>query len=88
MAALQGLPRPVLQRMLNTPVSEANVGASIGDAMSINVLMRILPGALACAGLLTSDRAAKLDIWKKAARTPGMMPDALYCATGCADRVS
>jgi hypothetical protein len=87
MAALQGLPGPIIHRLTNTSVSGGNVGAAIGDAMSINVLMRLIPAALACAGMISERQAKKIDFWKNASKTSGMMPDALYCANGCTDRL-
>jgi hypothetical protein len=80
-AALQGLPRSILDRMKNTSQSESAVGAAIGDAMSINVLMRVWPGILAAAGLPSKAR----DIWKEASTVSGLMPDSLYVKKGCFD---
>ena len=78
-AALQGLPRGVLDRMRNTLQSDANIGAAIGDAMSINVLMRLWPAVLESAGIFTGAR----DVWKDSAQISGMMPDSLYIKNGC-----
>ena len=83
MAALQGLPQVILQRMMETSVGEAFLGAAIGDAMSINVLMRVLPVALASAGILSSGEASTLDVWRHASAVSGAMPDALYVRKGC-----
>ena len=80
LAGLQGLPRGALERMLSTGQGTANVGAAIGDAMSINVLMRILPRAMEAAGLLDGSIQ---DIWKGAAKVSGRTPDALYALKGC-----
>ena len=79
LAALQGLPRDVLERMCATSAHPQDVGAAIGDAMSINVLMRLCPLALASAGLLTKPCP---DIWKTAHSVAGVMPDALYARRG------
>jgi hypothetical protein len=82
MAALQGVPRNILDRMLATTQTPADVGAALGDAMSINVLMRILPRALASAGLIADGQCT--DIWKSSTAIAGVMPDALYLKKGCA----
>ncbi len=65
MARLQGIPSSVLETMLVAAAGNKSVvGKAIGDAMSINVLMRLLPRALYSAGLL-----GRLpdDVWKQAA---------------------
>ena len=82
MAALQGLPRTILDQMRNTSQSDADIGAAIGDAMSINVLMRIFPVILHSSGLPVVSRN-RYDIWKDAASVAGMMPDSLYIKKGC-----
>ena len=79
-AALQGLPRSILDRMMATSQSPGDIGAAIGDAMSINVVMRVSALALASAGLL--DKPCP-DIWKHGHSMPGLMPDALYLKRGC-----
>ena len=86
MAALQGLPRTVLDRMKNTSQTDGDIGAAIGDAMSINVLMRLFPVILYAAGLPIVSRS-RYDIWKDAANVAGMMPDALYIRKGCLDKL-
>ena len=80
LAALQGLPRMILDHMKETSQGHAEIGAAIGDAMSINVLMRILPLALDSDGLLTKPCR---DVWKDSATALGMMPDSLYVRSGC-----
>lgn len=80
LAALQGLPRTILDRMRTTAQTDGDIGAAIGDAMSINVLMRLLPLAFESAGLLTQ---ACPDIWQGASNIVGVMPDALYIKKGC-----
>jgi hypothetical protein len=67
--------------MLKTSVTPAEIGAAIGDAMSINVLMRVIAGMLASSGLLDTDKPCT-DIWKKAHQVSGVMPDALYIRHG------
>jgi DNA-cytosine methyltransferase len=84
LAGLQGLPRCILDRMLETSQTQGDVGAAIGDAMSINVLMRLLPLALDSAGLL--DKPCR-DVWKDSATVLGMMPDSLYVRKGCLIRL-
>ena len=84
LAGLQGLPRCILDRMLETSQTHGDIGAAIGDAMSINVLMRLLPLALDSAGLLNEPCR---DVWKDSAGVFGMMPDSLYIRKGCLNRV-
>jgi hypothetical protein len=80
LAALQGLPRLVVDRMLETSQRPNEIGAAIGDAMSINVLMRLLPLVLESAGLLNNNKPCR-DIWKDS-NMLGMMPDCLYATKG------
>jgi hypothetical protein len=68
--------------MRNTSQSDADIGAAIGDAMSINVLMRIFPVILHSCGLPVVSRN-RYDIWRDSASVAGMMPDALYIKKGC-----
>ena len=53
----------------------SKVGRALGDAMSINVLMRILPRALWSAGVID---ALPLNIWSRKPPRSGILPDALY----------
>ncbi len=63
MVTLQGLPTRVWQSLLeSTEGNEAAVGKAIGDAMSINVLMRLLPRALYSVGLTDGTQ----DVWAAA----------------------
>jgi hypothetical protein len=82
LANMQGLPRSILDKMLATSQTLANVGGAIGDAMSINVLMRIFVPVLKSAGL---DRGTKSlgDVWRHCHSIVGRMPDALYVKKGC-----
>lgn len=80
LANLQGLPRAVLDRMMRTSQTLPSIGAAIGDAMSINVLMRLLPAALRAAGLVDGDYP---DVWRRAHTVTGRLPDALYMKHGC-----
>ncbi len=50
---LQGVPDEVCKTMLTAVGAEGKVGQALGDMMSINVLMRLLPRALEAAGLLS-----------------------------------
>jgi len=68
--------------MMNTSQSQTSIGAAIGDAMSINVLMRLLPKLLASAGLRNLT-GRSCDIWKDSHSIAGMMPDSLYIKRGC-----
>lgn len=53
MGTLQGLPKQVTSAIVQAAGGRADVaGRAIGDAMSVNVLMRLLPRALHSAGLI------------------------------------
>ena len=60
LGGLQGWPRSWVDALLQVE-SKSKVGQAFGDAMSLNVLMRILPRALAAAGLLTGEFK---DVWE------------------------
>lgn len=68
--------------MKATSQTENDIGAAIGDAMSINVLMRLFPLILESSGFFIVDRP-RFDVWKDAAKVHGMMPDSLYIKKGC-----
>ena len=82
MAAFQGLPRAIIDRMKATSQSEAKIGAAIGDAMSINVLMRILPLVFESAGMECVEDQHR-DVWANCSQVSGLMPDALYVKRKC-----
>ena len=77
-AGFQGMPSWVTDRFLQKGIAETNLGRALGDAMSLNVLMRVLPRALFMSGVL---KALPKDVWEDAAETFGrrdvVMPDAL-----------
>ena len=85
-AAPQGCPRGLAAEMLaaGTP---AQVGAALGDSMSLNVLLRLLPRVLKAGGV--ADIFSE-DFWKHNPPT-GRLPEAvlsLYAsATGSASAV-
>ena len=55
MGALQGLPADAVSEMLEASGNDhASLGKAFGDAMSINVLMRILPKVLFTSGLVAT----------------------------------
>ena len=61
---LQGWPTECVTRMINCPeVSLKHVRHSIGNGMTVTVLVRLLPRALYCAGLLAEK---PVDVWKHA----------------------
>lgn len=72
MGGLQGLGSSWIDRMLEVE-SSTFIGSALGDAMSVNVLSRVLARALYSAGLVPS---LPTDVW---ARVPaaGRLPDAL-----------
>ncbi len=79
MGALQGVPADAVAKMLESVDNDrVTVGKALGDAMSINVIMRVFCAALHCAGL--SCRQLK-DHWALDGfeASKGMsLPDALY----------
>lgn len=54
---------------------KGKVGGGFGDAMSLSVLMRVLPRALQSAGLLKDDKFD--DVWEKIPPR-GKLPGKLY----------
>lgn len=68
--------------MKATGQTEGDIGAAIGDAMSINVLMRLLPLILESSGLGSVNKT-RFDVWKDSGNAHGVMPDSLYIKKGC-----
>jgi hypothetical protein len=68
-AGLQGVPSKLVAAMMDATRGERGhpVGQALGDAMSLNVLMRILPRALYCVGLLQKKPE---DLWALATEHP------------------
>lgn len=64
-----------MDNLLNVE-AKSKVAKAFGDAMSLNVLMRILPRALASAGLLAGDDEFK-DVWE-AIPARGSLPGVMY----------
>jgi hypothetical protein len=75
-AGFQGMPTWITDRFLQRGVSEVVLGRALGDAMSLNILMRILPRALMASGVLTK---LPQDVWEDAEATSSTdrMPDAV-----------
>jgi len=75
LGAVQGFPDWIIDEYLSA-ASESQVGAAIGDAMSVNILMRVLPRLLFTAGLIKRPG----DLWKDVPETAiqGSMPQSLY----------
>ncbi len=72
MARLQGVPRKAAMAMVKAADgNERAVAGALGDAMSVNVLMRLLPRALHAGGLLAD---LPLDVWRS---SNPVNPDAL-----------
>ena len=73
---LQGFPTCVIDKLCRDKQSSI-VGHALGNAMAVNILVRILPRLLHSAGLLPE---AIPDIWKKAANIKKLkrLPDDLY----------
>lgn len=72
---LQGCPTSVTNALRGSHVTDDGIGAAFGDAMSINVLMRVLPRALYAAGLL---RELPIDMWARQPPAQGLLPDVMY----------
>ena len=71
----QGWPQSWIDDLLEQ-VSKPKVGGALGDAMSINVLMRVLGRAVFCGGLVKSKIP---DVWGKIPYTAQVnLPDELY----------
>jgi hypothetical protein len=68
--------------MLSTSANAGDIRFAIGNAMSVNVLVRLLPRVLHSAGLL---KDKPRDIWKhmssKNAKAFKKLPDDMYGAT-------
>jgi len=83
MGALQGLPSQAVTKMLHVLGSDdATLGKALGDAMSINVLMRIFSKVLFSSGLVAKPLP---DHWATVSALVGSgrdlkLPDALYAS--------
>jgi hypothetical protein len=79
---LQGFPTWAVDKMLSTSANAGDIRFAIGNAMSVNVLVRLLPRVLHSAGML---KAKPRDIWKhmssKSAKAFKKLPDDMYGAT-------
>ena len=65
---LQGWPEQMLNSLLKS-FDESTVGASLGDAMSINVLGKILLECMVSLGHVSREEAAARDHWVNSATT-------------------
>ena len=88
---LQGFPTRVTAALRSRAPSDTVLGGAYGDAMSVNVLMRILPRALFAAGLLPKPAR---DAWENAKALLGSRrdvrnttPDALCSAVGALNKL-
>jgi DNA-cytosine methyltransferase len=70
--ALQGIPKAWVDAMLEAVPDKPTVGRAIGDAMSLNVIMRLLPRVLVAAGLLDT---LPPDVWAAPPPAGVRMPD-------------
>lgn len=74
--AFQGVPSWVIDRFLRKGITKAQLGRALGDAMSLNVLMRVLPRALRAGGLLPN--WVPSDVWSRTSSLRGQrLPDAV-----------
>ena len=73
MARLQGLPSTVAREFLDAAGGDEKLlGKGVGDAMSLNVLMRVLPRSLYAAGLI---EVLPFDVWARTPPAAGILPD-------------
>ena len=66
---LQGIPHGLLVQLLDEH-SEGNVGAAIGDGMSLNVLCKVILATLAATGYICASEVNARDPWR-----PGVLPE-------------
>jgi hypothetical protein len=83
LGGLQGFPMKTLHKLLTCHrVKKNTIGHAIGNAISVNVLMRLLPRLLVAAGLVHPAVAACSDPWKRLTKTQlrsmETLPDDLY----------
>ncbi|MFM6334018.1 MAG: DNA cytosine methyltransferase [Dolichospermum sp.] len=83
LGGLQGFPMKKLRKLLTCHhVKQNTTGHAIGNAISVNVLMRLLPRILVAAGLVQPTVAARSDLWKRLTKTQlrsmNTLPDDLY----------
>ena len=83
LGGLQGFPMKKLRKLLTCHhVKQNTIGHAIGNAISVNVLMRLLPRILVAAGLVQPTVAARSDLWKRLTKTQlrsmNTLPDDLY----------
>ena len=79
--AFQGIPSWVIDRLLRRGITKVHLGRALGDAMSLNVLMRVLPRALRAGGLLPN--CVPPDVWARTSSLLGQrLPDAVLSLTG------
>jgi hypothetical protein len=85
LGGLQGFPMKTLHKLLTCHrVKKNTIGHAIGNAISVNVLMRLLPRLLvvAAARLVQPAVAARSDPWKRLTKTQlrsmETLPDDLY----------
>ena len=74
-AGLQGWRKSWVTHLLETYDSKTRLGQALGDAMSLNVLQRLLPRALWALNLI--DEMPR-DRWAEACRLAGPMPETVY----------
>ena len=74
--AFQGIPSWVIDRLLRRGITKVHLGRALGDAMSLNVLMRVIPRALRAGGLLPN--WVPSDVWARTSSLRGQrLPDAV-----------
>jgi hypothetical protein len=83
LGGLQGSPMKKLHKLLTCHrVKQNTIGHAIGNTISVNVLMRLLPRLLVAAGLVQPAVAGGYDPWKRLTKTQlrsmKTLPDDLY----------
>lgn len=76
---LQGFPIKTI-KALQLAAPDADLGGAFGDAMSLNILLRLLPRVLYAAGLVRSVVDMWGDVHQTLGRATRTMPDDLYKA--------
>ena len=80
MARLQGWTTDDAKRVMSSGQSASKLGKALGNAMSVNVLCRVLPRALYTAGLLVSkaEDVYKTELYNLNKFRKRLLPDALH----------
>ena len=76
---MKGFTTSQVQKLLDSRVAKKKVGHAVGNAMSLNVILRLIPRIMFAAGLITEKVD---DPWKHLTRSAvkqmSVLPDDLY----------